>query len=189
LAIARTRSSILLTLAVTLGIVGGLTGWSAPNASACSCPPPPEPEDAVENADYVFAGEVTEISRPDSDAMREIAFTVSRAWKGVEHQEITIGTPQEGSECGYPFEGGSDYLVYASQNTTRSGPDIITGICNRTEYLSLADNDLLVLGEGTDVDDLNPGESGDGLDLVVLFGGIALFAAIVVTITVLRRWR
>jgi hypothetical protein len=32
-------------------------------------------------------------------------------------------------------------------------------------------------------------QAGEGLDLWVLFGSIALFLAIVVAITLLRRWR
>jgi hypothetical protein len=119
-----------------------------------------------------------------------VAFAVIEAWKGVEHQEISVGTPADSAACGYPFSEHQEYLVYASVNETRTGPDFITGICNRTNPLASANEDVLVLGTGTQADDLDPGEqTGEGLDLWVLFVSIALFLALVVAITLLRRWR
>ena len=38
-------------------------------------------------------------------------------------------------------------------------------------------------------DDIEPAGQNDGLDLLVLFGSIGLFLAIVIAITLLRRWR
>jgi hypothetical protein len=168
----------------------GLGSWNAPTTWACSCPPPLDPEEAIVDADYVFAGEVADIGNPDSDNYLNVSFRVSEAWKGVDHQEISIGTAADGDACGYSFSEGSTYLVYARDNQARYGPDLVTGICNRTDSLSLADDDLRVLGTGTESDDLEPGQQGgDGLDTWVLFGSIALFLAIVVAITLLRRWK
>jgi hypothetical protein len=101
-----------------------------------------------------------------------------------------LGTADQSDACGYSFQEGANYLVYARENTARYGPSIVTGICHRTEILSLANDDLQILGTGTDAEDLEPGEQqDDGLDLWLLFGSIALFLAIVVAITLLRRWR
>lgn len=56
--------------------------------------------------------------------------------------------------------------------------------------------DYVFAGEVVDIrsaatraDELVPGDQQGGLDLRVLFGGVGLFLAIVVAITLLRRWR
>ena len=159
------------------------------DAHACSCDPPVSTDQEYDRVDYVFAGEVAEIGDPDSDDYLDVLFEVSESWKGVDHRKITIGTPAYGDACGFDFNEGGEYLVYASDNDARYGPDIVTGICDRTNSLALVDEDLVVLGTGTTADDLEEGEQQDGLDLWVLFGSIALFLAIVVMITLLRRWR
>jgi hypothetical protein len=46
---------------------------------------------------------------------------------------------------------------------------------------------LILVSAG--VDDLEPADQEEGLDLWVLFGSLALFLIIVVVITMLRRWK
>ncbi len=137
----------------------------------------------------MFSGEVTQISGPDSDDYLEVRIDVTTSWKGVDHQAMRVGTSAYGDACGYSFSEGGEYLIYASDNDARIGPDVITGVCSRTAPLAGADDDLQVLGTGTDAEALEEGTQQDGLDLWVLFGSIALFLVIVVVITLLRRWK
>lgn len=180
---------LLLTSFVLVLVFAGASLWSPQDVLACSCEPPVDAETEYKRVDYVFSGEVTQITGPDSDNYLEINIDVSTSWKGVDHQAIGVGTPAYGDACGYNFSEGGEYLIYASENDARVGPEIITGVCSRTAPLYVADEDLLVLGTGTDTEALEEGTHQDGLDLWVLFGSIALFLAIVIAITLLRRLR
>jgi hypothetical protein len=183
------RKSLIIGFVAIIIALAGAGSASVQDAHACSCEPPLEPEEEYERVDYIFAGEVVQISDPDSDNYVDVHFEVSKSWKGVGHREISFGTAADGDACGFDFSEGSEYLVYASDNDAGYGPDIVTGICRLTGPLIPADDELMVLGTGTDAEELEEGEQGNGLDLWVLFGSIALFLAIVVAIQLLRRWR
>lgn len=89
--------------------------------SACSCLTPTDEskDEALKNASFIFRGKV--VSANESDEGKpfnntKIRFDVSRAWKGVEKNEIVINTPLESAACGYSFKMNETYLVYAHGN-------------------------------------------------------------------------
>ena len=55
---------------------------------------------------------------------------------------VTVGTGAGGGDCGYAFETGETYLVYASGDVA----DLRTGICTRTRRVADAASDLSALG-------------------------------------------
>jgi hypothetical protein len=57
---------------------------------------------------------------------------------------VVVYTGWGGGDCGYEFQVGSSYLVYAGGQT-----DLGTSICSRTADLGHAQADLAVLGPGT----------------------------------------
>lgn len=57
--------------------------------------------------------------------------------------QIIIGT--EISSIGYDFKVGNEYLVYANQSDSNQ---LETIICDRTKELSLAEEELAMLGDG-----------------------------------------
>jgi MYXO-CTERM domain-containing protein len=69
---------------------------------------------------------------------REVRFDVRRSWKG-DRAEVAVRTPAQRSACGYPFEEGREYLVYASRG--QDGALWVTA-CDRTRPIEDAQGDL-----------------------------------------------
>ena len=92
---------------------------SAEKSFACSCMVTPEPlkkqiQNAFTGANAIFSGEVVEIKESATDNYGVLVkFRVSKSWKGESTQEITIRTAKDSAMCGYNFEVGGKYLVYA----------------------------------------------------------------------------
>ncbi len=137
-------------LLVIVGIaLAGLAG--APTASACTCVEPPPPLEALEAADLVFAGLVIEILEPDSSMFtRSFRFAAKRRWKGPVTDTMRVETAWSSASCGYPFEVGETYLVYAYEGNVFANP-YSTNLCTRTRPLADAAEDLAALGEGSPV--------------------------------------
>jgi hypothetical protein len=120
-------------------------------ASACSCLPT-TPQQSFKNSGTVFAGRVIDVVDP-SERRPEVSrpllgfkviFEVSQVWKGkVEKQQVVL-TSSSSASCGYSFEKGKEYLVYASTQ----GTQLETGLCSGTKPLANARPDLAVLGRG-----------------------------------------
>ena len=95
----------------------------------------------------VFAGEVTSMTIHrksqvilSSTDLVTVEFKVSQVWKGPQSEVLTVRTEWSGISCGYEFEEGGKYIVYAQNGRT--------GLCTRTAPTWLAVVDLALLGEG-----------------------------------------
>lgn len=119
---------------------------AAPRAFACSCTAPASPQVELENADAVFSGRVLSVEPiGDRGAYRRLAvrFALESVWKGVpEGEEVTVTTAADGATCGYSFEPGEAYLVYAYGDPGA----LSTGLCTRNDRLERAEEDLTALG-------------------------------------------
>ena len=112
-------------------------------AYGCSCLRPGPPLTALDQATAVFAGEVSAINQTARGF--EVSFSVAEVWKGELPQNLVITTGPHSAACGYSFEVGQDYLVYAhGRDNNRLG----AGLCSRTALLSNAADDLVELGDG-----------------------------------------
>jgi hypothetical protein len=121
---------------------------NASNVSACSCLMLPEEsldsvvKKAYKNSSAVFVGEVIEIVQKPNVFFVEVKFAVERKWNDGIRKTVAVITGKGGGDCGYPFEVGKKYLVYAlnGKNTLR------TNICTKT---ALAENnkDIAVLNK------------------------------------------
>ena len=181
------RTLAFTTLAlITLVIWGGL---SPESAYACDFEEPPPPEEALDEAAAVFSGQVTGIAPVDDDPSEQfeaVTFHVDRAWKGVEQSPVTVETHQDEATRGYPFEDGESYLVYAYGGETF----LTTALYHRTTLLERADEDLDVLGQGSEVTaqaepDDTVSDAGPFVFLLVLI----LVSIMVAIVLVLRRAR
>ncbi|MDA1348224.1 MAG: hypothetical protein O3A47_05065 [Chloroflexi bacterium] len=79
----------------------------------------------------------------------KITLSVSETWTGPEVREIAIVTASDGARCGYPFDVGGEYLVYAHGYRTEDERLPATGLCTRTRLLEEAEADLEDLRRGT----------------------------------------
>ena len=124
-------------------------------ADACSCAAPPPPKEAAAAAAAVFEGRVESVSAGDPANPRKVVLHVVRSFKGdLTKERIELTTAAHGAACGYGFEAGKSYLVYANEHQGA----LQTNLCSRTRPISEADEDVQALGMGaTPVDPTGPG--------------------------------
>jgi len=70
--------------------------------------------------------------------MLKITFRLERTLKGTLQKEVILATGRGGGDCGYRFDVGQSYLVYAYGDDMSS---LATNICQRTAILSAAGDD------------------------------------------------
>ena len=149
-------------VSVVLLVVVGLVVLLPDCASACSCAAlPGTPQErasrALSDSEAVFSGEVVDFEKspPPTTMMEGTMYTilgsggtatatvrVSKVWKGPRQETVRVTTEADSSVgCGYPFEEGQEYLVYAGKGTSVS-------LCSETKPLSEAGAELEALGEG-----------------------------------------
>jgi hypothetical protein len=175
-------------------------------ASACSCAalpgtPQERAEKALSGSKAVFSGEVVEFDKPPpattmiegtmmsmmggAGVKATATLRVSEVWKGPRQQTIEITTEADsGVGCGYPFEEGREYLVYAT------GKDHLSvSLCSETKPLPEADADLEALGEGQKPEDagvLSDTSGGLSAPAVVGLAGLALAGSFLLAARLLR---
>jgi Carboxypeptidase regulatory-like domain len=125
----------------------------AESASACTCVVvSPSPCAAASRpGKIVFVGTVlteestmlsTDIPGVSAERGRKLGLSVQETLVGRSRQFVYIETST--SSCGYPFQVGEQYLVYAA-GSEQSG--FGTGACSRTSPLSQSQTDLVLLRE------------------------------------------
>ncbi len=166
---------ILSSLGLLILMVGMVS--HIPRARACSCIQPEPPAVAAEKSAAVFAGRVTDIDPPavmtSTLDENKITFDVSRTWKGVDRSPVYIYSSGSSASCGYEFEVGKEYLVYAYENEGR----LSTGLCTRTALLADAAEDVVALGAGEAIEPSTPAPEEEN-DMYSVIGGVILIIAI-----------
>jgi hypothetical protein len=184
LRLRRPASRIVLTIAAILAAVALFA--MTDGALACDFEEPPPPEQARDEATAVFSGEVVDIGVRGETQEYGVRFAVERVWKGVSDAEMTVRTHIDEGICGYPFEDGETYLVYAYGE-----PDeLSTALYHRTRHWHAADEDLTALGAGRAIEDVvvkEPAATSEGVNLWLF--GLALIGVSVLVglIMYLRR--
>jgi len=184
----------------------GLLLALAQGANACSCfrdPPNSTPWSrataAAAGSDAVFAGKVLavatgiEVMGDDEDDVwprRHFTFEVSQQYRGHVQPKTIISTGFGGGDCGFEFEIGDTYLVYADIEDNGA---LETSICHRTRHIKYAGTDLRYLrGEQPVTDDLvvETNESTEqGKPGVTLCGTVGYAANRSVDGAEVRLWR
>ena len=139
--------SLILLLGVLI-----TSSLASSTVSACSCGSSGSPCESFGSASAVFVGtpvSVREKPRPtEKDATKDnwnrivVKFSVEQSYLGVSGTEIEIFTGSGGGDCGYRFQIGQRYLVYATQYENK----LVTSICFRTRPFDSATEDLAFLG-------------------------------------------
>ncbi len=127
-------------------ILSAILIFSQNELRACSCVPPPPPAEEFQDSDAVFIGTVTSFKVVDSDphsaANRKAKIRLLKLWKGDRALVSEVFTGLNSAGCGFDFEVGETYLIYAFMNA--SG-ELRTNICTRTASLEQAGEDLIFL--------------------------------------------
>jgi hypothetical protein len=133
---------------------------------ACSCAEhTPTCQEYWQSSD-VFSGIVTEISSASQGALSpgsvtsarhelSVRVAVDEKYRDTIGSEVVVSTGLGGGDCGFPFERGEAYLVYAYLNP--ESQQLETSICTLTKRLADAQDDLSYIkgasavGEGTEL--------------------------------------
>jgi hypothetical protein len=104
-------------------------------ASACSCDEKQDLAEALEKSSLVFVGQVKSKGiNPLRKEQQEVRFTVNRKLKGFEEvpsNTVLVYTPVDFEYCGFKFQDGLDYLVFANGTPAH----FQTTSCSRTDVL------------------------------------------------------
>lgn len=118
---------------------------STATAVACSCMGNRARCQSFWEANAVFSGQVISINiESEGDRYgrqrRVVRLFVKESFRGVSVPEVEVITGLGGGDCGFGFQIGKDYLVYAYERETDH--KLETGICTRTSSLAKALQDI-----------------------------------------------
>ena len=135
-------------------------------AFGCTCVHPPDVKTArdfakwyADTSDAVFEGTVKRIelksgfmdakvgglvpaSLEDQDIILRVTFDMSQSYKGIGQKDVELTTGVGGGDCGFDFESGKQYLVFAFADTSGH---LSTGICSGTGLLEDSQSELSYL--------------------------------------------
>ena len=123
--------------------------------SACSCTNLPDFDRAFAQSDAIFLGEVLEVTSASPEYIDAVWATVrvEAHWKGAPPETARVLTGANEGICGFTFEPGVRYLVYAFRGEYGAwgGPplsagEVTTHLCWRTHPYWADDPDLVLLG-------------------------------------------
>ena len=171
---------------------------------ACSCLPPGSPTESAAQASAVFRAQVVAVERLEGRQgaqYQRATLRVSTVWKGAATSETVVYTGSNSADCGYTFQQGGEYVIYANTNTATNdwpGGGLTTSICSRTRPLAEAADDLAALGlgqpptpnlpnTGSGADQITSSDPLVPSDLVIAAGLLALLWLIWRGGTLLRR--
>ncbi|MBD2871169.1 hypothetical protein [Paenibacillus arenilitoris] len=115
----------LLTLTVGMAILPA-------QAAACSCAEPGTLTERKDRSHAVFEGEVAAVKSSSASLFQpqvrtvKATFKVNEVWKGQVARTIEVITAEDGATCGFRFEEGERYLVFANAK----GKSLETGLCS-----------------------------------------------------------
>ncbi len=135
---------ILFTFAVLLLLV------SIKNVLACSCVRSDPSKtltqlvsEAYKDSKAVFSAKVLSMTEDPEKGEFRVKLRLIKSWKGKLIKTLTLITGLGGGDCGYFFEVGKTYLIYAYRDEDKK---LTTNICSRTAGISLT-KDVAVLNK------------------------------------------
>ncbi len=180
------KKSPLFAMALLVNLA--FLGTAPERVYACSCAQNSSPQTALRQADAVFIGTAIAVSPYNEEAQNvpiEAMFTVTDAWKGIKTATVTVETGAHSGMCGFYFEVGKSYMVYADKNQDGT---LETSLCSRTHELAVNDEDVAALG-GKPIDDQvsaeQPTPSKKSTNIVLAV--VSLLAIISIAISTRRK--
>ncbi|RAV12987.1 hypothetical protein [Paenibacillus contaminans] len=157
---------------------------------ACSCAGPNSVQEELQKKAAVFSGKAVSVKtsggllRSSADPV-EVKIEVDKVWKGELGKTQLVYTARDGASCGFGFEKGKQYLVYAYSDNDR----LVTNMCDRTKLISNAAEDLSLLKEGKLPSLENRQADPDFTGWYILIGAILLGVASYIVFTGSKRRR
>jgi hypothetical protein len=132
-----------------IAIIAGATGIAVglvPPTYACTCSDSLTFEEAKQQSVAIFSGVVVGIRTGPPQLFNAVwvDFMAGAYWKGIHNADPSLITPANEGLCGFPFEVGAEYLVYAGEEPTEGF--LIVNLCGRTHETGPDDPDLELLG-------------------------------------------
>jgi len=126
---------ILFTFAALLLLI------SVKSVAACSCIKPDpsktltqQVSEAYKNSKAVFSANVLSLKEDSEKGEIRVKLRLIKPWKGKLGKTLTLVTGLGGGDCGYFFEVGKTYLIYAYRDEDKR---LTTNICSRTAGIVL----------------------------------------------------
>jgi hypothetical protein len=124
---------MVLRLLALLALAASLLVGLSTAAHACSCADL-SPAQAVEHADAVFTGTVTHVRAEEGMAGPRVhTFRADQVYKGLPAERFTVASSADSASCGYAFERGGRYLVFAASSPTgpvAEGVELSSTLCS-----------------------------------------------------------
>jgi hypothetical protein len=136
--------------------------------SACSCVQPGSVKEEFNISDSVFLGKVLSVNTDLTEYISVIKFDTDLIYKGQDIAEIK--TSASSASCGYNFEQGEDYLVYAREIEGET----FVSLCSRTALAYDSEEDLAYLNS-TLIDYTEEDKPSDQLPDLTLWQKIVKF--------------
>ncbi|MCA9386886.1 hypothetical protein KC669_02515 [Candidatus Dojkabacteria bacterium] len=116
---------------------------STSTVAACSCIQPGTPTEEANKGQIIFSGTVESITEVD-DLNLQVNVKPIMSWTSdLLSLSTPIATTNNSAACGYNFEEGKDYLIYAYEHEG----NLSTNICTRTQLLDTAALDIPELNQ------------------------------------------
>jgi HEAT repeat protein len=140
------RPRHLCRAAIVAALAAVTTLAARPALHACDC----RPRGIVSTAyrsDVIFVGTPVAVTEPGTTAAPsardpvDVTFAIDRAYKGMDADTLVVTTWRGAEACGYVFEPGERYLVFAIAR----GDSLVTSTCTRTTSVGSATPDLSCL--------------------------------------------
>ena len=139
---------------------------------------------AYHYSDAIFIGVVKKFEKSPDNFGRRALLEVEMPWRGVFTKQVPVFTYMGGGDCGYEFEVGEKYLVFAHYMTRRSrNTELFTELCSGTAsvkytgpnsasvaalHVSNFDRGALIHGELVGGTNLTWGDSVPGQTIVAI---------------------
>lgn len=115
---------------------------------ACSCLAP-DPDKSTEQqvaewyqkSDAVLTAKVLSVSTDKKTFKKNVKLLLIKSWKGKFAKTVTITTNSSSAACGFNFETGKKYIIYAYRDSSKK---LSTNLCTRTAEINL-NNDSSIL--------------------------------------------
>lgn len=152
----RVRNPVLVNLLLAATIV------FSSSAFACECRESKDFRENMDNSAAIFTGKAVSITPAtfpktkdpklknksqwvtNERKMLKVTFMQSQVWKGDVAGEKVIYTPAFAAQCGFAFEPGADYIVYARKDKQTNY--LVTTWCSRTAPIEKSAEDMKKLG-------------------------------------------